>query len=159
MNLYLKLLRSDICHLHLYDCSTIRKWNIHSGQCLREIYGHEAFVYRWDMTNYCMCLHIQSLWCLCVPSWFLIVVFPCSLMVDQMTLPPVERMGLWGCGKACIMLWYNLYKGVCTCVQIRILDQRMRSLSIFRPWWLSDQTITLLNSWGLIRCRWCKPQK
>ena len=26
--------------------SSVRKWNIHTGQCLRDIYGHEAFVYR-----------------------------------------------------------------------------------------------------------------
>lgn len=33
------------CHHYLYLCSIIREWNIHSGQCLRDVYGHEAFVY------------------------------------------------------------------------------------------------------------------
>ena len=37
----------------------------------------------------------------CVAPSFLTVVYPCSLTVDQMTLPPAERMGLSGCGKAC----------------------------------------------------------
>ena len=27
--------------------SVIREWSIHSGLCLREMYGHEAFVYRY----------------------------------------------------------------------------------------------------------------
>ena len=26
--------------------SSVRKWNIHSGQCLKEFHGHESFVYR-----------------------------------------------------------------------------------------------------------------
>ena len=26
--------------------SSVRKWNIHSAQCLMEFHGHEAYVYR-----------------------------------------------------------------------------------------------------------------
>ena len=29
--------------------SIIREWNIHSGQCLRDIYGHEAYIYGYVM--------------------------------------------------------------------------------------------------------------
>ena len=26
--------------------SVIRQWNIHTGLCLKELFGHEAFIYR-----------------------------------------------------------------------------------------------------------------
>ena len=49
---------SHVCILTLICVhSIIREWNIHSGQCLKDIYGHEAFVYGYVnvilLYNYC----------------------------------------------------------------------------------------------------------
>ena len=49
-NISVKLSWSFLIHerfsfLHNIMHSIIREWNIHSGQCLRDIYGHEAFIY------------------------------------------------------------------------------------------------------------------
>ena len=62
------LVHACVCNAYMYVCSTllslhstIRKWNIHSGQCLREIYGHEAYIYRYVRTHVCMYVYV----CVC----------------------------------------------------------------------------------------------
>ena len=31
---------------NFFPRSSLRRWNLHSGQCLSEMYGHQAYVYR-----------------------------------------------------------------------------------------------------------------
>ena len=83
-------------HAH-HTSSIIREWNIHSGQCLRDVYGHEAYIY-----GYVMC-QMHSLYivpCMHDTAWsYLYTAFHSFLEEEGETLCPVEKIVLSEYGK------------------------------------------------------------
>ena len=73
--------------------SIIREWSIHSGQCLRDVYGHEAYIY-----GYVMC-QMNKVYIVPCMHDTVYTAFHCFLEEGRETLCPVEKTVLSECGK------------------------------------------------------------